>query len=79
MRKLTIYKGLDRDDFTSEPTYFLGIEGLREFAKDRLYNGWETEVTEQDLDDDQNVLDFLQNDYGMDIKIIVTVTEKDLV
>jgi hypothetical protein len=78
MKKLTIYKGVDRDDFCSEPIHFKGIEGLRDFAKDRLHNGWETEVTEQDLDDDQKMLDFLQNDYGMDITIVATVTEEDL-
>lgn len=78
MKKLTIYKGVDRDDFTQEPIHFKGIEALRDFAIDRLYNGWETDVTEEDLGDDQKVLDFLQNDYGMDISIVATVTKEDL-
>jgi len=77
MKKLTIYKGLDMDDF-SEPIYFKGIEAIRNFAKDRLHNGWETEVTEGDLDDDQKMLDFLEKDYGMEITIVATVTEEDL-
>ena len=78
MKQLTIYKGVDRDDSTQEPIHFKGIEALRDFAVDRLYNGWETDVTEEDLEDDQKVLDFLQNDYGMDITIVATVGEEDL-
>ena len=78
MKKLTIYKGVDRDDHAQKPTYFKGIEALRDFAVDRLYNGWETDVTEEDLEDDQKVMDFIQNDYGMDITIVSTVGEDDL-
>lgn len=78
MKQLTIYKGVDRDDSTQKPINFKGIEALRDFAVDRLYNGWETDVTEEDLEDDQKVLDFLQNDYGMDITIVATVGEEDL-
>lgn len=78
MKKLTIYKCVDRDDSTQKPTYFKGIEALRDFAIDRLYSGWETDTTEEDLDDDQKMLDFLQNDYGMDITIVATATKKDL-
>ena len=36
------------------------------------------EDLEEDLEDDQKVLDFLQNDYGMDISIVSTVGEDDL-
>ena len=78
MKKLTIYKGVDRDDSNQKPTYFKGIEALRDFAVDRLYNGWETDITKEDLDDDQKMLDFLENDYGMDITIVAMVTEEDL-
>ena len=75
MKKLTIYKGHDRDDYTQEPTYFIGIEGLRDFAINQICGGWETDFTEEDMKDDKKMLDFLQNDHGMDIRIIATVTE----
>jgi hypothetical protein len=78
MKQLIIYKGVDRDDSTQQPTYFKGIESLRDFAVDRLYSGWETDVTEEDLDDDGKLMDFIRNDYGMDITIVVTVGDDDL-
>lgn len=78
MKQLIIYKGVDRDDSIRQPTYFKGIEAIRDFAVDRLYSGWETDVTEEDLDDDGKLMDFIQNDYGMDITIVVTVGDDDL-
>ena len=51
---------------------------MRDFAKDRLYSGWETNVKEDDLDDDVIMFDFLQNDYGVDIEVVKEVTIDDL-
>ena len=78
MKQLIIYKGVDRDDSIRQPTYVTGIEAIRDFAVDRLYSGWETDVTEEDLDDDGKLMDFIRNDYGMDITIVVTVGDDDL-
>jgi hypothetical protein len=77
-KTIKIYSVIDRDDVGQKPTYYKGIESLRDFAKDRLYNGWETDVTEEDLDDDVIMFNFLQNDYGVDIEIIKEVTIDDL-
>jgi len=77
-KTIKIYSVIDRDDVGQKPTYHKGIESLRDFAKDRLYNGWETDVTEEDLDDDVTMFNFLQNDYGVDIEVIKEVTIDDL-
>jgi len=77
-KTIKIYSVIDRDDSSQKPTYYKGIEELRDFAKDRLYNGWETDVEEDDLDDDVIMFDFLQNDYGVDIEVIKEVIIDDL-
>jgi len=77
-KTIKIYSVIDRDDSGQKPTYYKGIEELRDFAKDRLYSGWETDVEEDDLDDDVIMFDFLQNDYGVDIEVIKEVTIDDL-
>ena len=77
-KTIKIYSVIDRDDSGQKPSYYKGIEELRDFAKDRLYSGWETDVEEDDLDDDVIMFDFLQNDYGVDIEVIKEVTIDDL-
>jgi hypothetical protein len=77
-KTIKIYSVIDRDDSGQKPSYYKGTEELRDFAKDRLYSGWETNVKEDDLDDDVIMFDFLQNDYGVDIEVIKEVTIDDL-
>ena len=74
--KIKIYKVTDRYE-PNDPMYFKGIEDLREFGKDRLYNGWETDVKEEDLNDNNILFDFLQNDYGVDIEVLIEVSIDD--
>ena len=74
---IKIYKMTDRDDSSQTPTFFKGIEELRDFAIDRLYSGWETDVEEEDLNDDETLFDFLQNDYGVDIEVVKVVSKDD--
>ena len=74
---IKIYKMTDRDDSGQTPTFFKGIEELRDFAIDRLYSGWETDVEEEDLNDDETLFDFLQNDYGVDIEVVKVVSKDD--
>lgn len=73
MKTIKVYKVVDRCDLNQKPMYFKGIEKLRDFAIDRLYSGWDTEVEEEDLADDNVLFDFLQNDYGVDIETITEV------
>lgn len=73
MKSIKVYKVVDRDDTDQKPMYYRGIEELRDFAIDRLYSGWDTEVEEEDLNDDDTLFDFLQNDYGVDIEVITEV------
>ena len=74
---IKIYKMTDRDDSSQTPTFFKGIEELRDFAIDRLYSGWETDVEEEDLNNDETLFDFLQNDYGVDIEVVKVVSKDD--
>ena len=76
-KTIKIYKMTDRDDSSQTPTFFKGIEEVRDFAIDRLYGGWETDVTEEDLSNDETLFNFLQNDYGVDIEVVKEVTKDD--
>lgn len=78
MNYITIYKVIDRDDDSQTPSYYKGIEQLREFGKDRIFNGWDTDTEEDDLDDDTKLFDFLENDYGVDISVVSQVSLSDL-
>lgn len=75
MKSITIYKIKFHDGYEST---FKGIDDLRDFAVDRLYCGWETNTTEEDLNDDDRVIDFIRNDYGEELEIIATINENDL-
>jgi len=77
MKNITIYKVIDRDDNSQTPSYYKGIEQLREFGKDRIFNGWDTDTEEDDLDDDTKLFDFLENDYGVDISVVSQVSLSD--
>ena len=77
MNYITIYKVIDRDDDSQTPSYYKGIEQLREFGKDRIFNGWDTDTEEDDLDDDTKLFDFLENDYGVDISVVSQVSLSD--
>jgi len=50
---------------------------LREFAKDRIADGWDTKVTEEDLNDDKKLFDFINDDYGEELTEIMSVTLND--
>lgn len=76
MKQITIYKVTFNDDGTTY--YFKGIDDLREFAESRIIDGWETECTIEDLQDDKKVITFLTEDYGETLEILFTITEKDL-
>jgi hypothetical protein len=76
MKELTIYRLRYYDDNTN--FYFKGIDRLRDFAKERLNDGWETNVKEEDLDDDDVLIDFIENDYGEELTRLMTITSKDL-
>jgi len=43
-----------------------------------LYSGWDTDTTEEDLNDDDKVIDFIRNDYGEELEIVATINENDL-
>lgn len=73
MKSIKVYKVVDRDDTDQKPMYYRGIEELRDFAIDRLYSGWDTKVEEEDLNNDDTLFNFLQNDYGVDIEVITEV------
>jgi len=75
-KKITIYSITFSNDGTIY--YFKGIDELRDFAIDRIDSGWETETTEEDFQDDEKIIDFLNNDYGEKVNIVFTITENDL-
>lgn len=75
MEAIKIFRIRYYDDNTQY--FFKGIEELREFAKDRIAGGWETETTEEDLDDDKKLFDFLNDDYGEELTEIMTITLDD--
>jgi hypothetical protein len=75
METIKIFRIRYYDDNTQY--FFKGIEELREFAKDRIANGWETETTEEDLDDDKKLFDFLNDDYGEELTEIMSITLND--
>jgi len=77
MNYITIYKVIDRDDDSQVPSYYKGIEQLREFGKYRIFNGWDTDTEEYDLDDDTKLFNFLENDYGVDISVVAQVSLSD--
>jgi hypothetical protein len=76
MKELTIYRLRYYDDNTHY--YFKGIDRLRDFAKEKINDGWYTNTTEEDLDDDDKLIDFIENDYGEELTRLMTITSKDL-
>jgi hypothetical protein len=52
MKKIKIFRIRYYDNNTNY--FFKGIEELREFAKNRISDGWETEVTLKDFEDESN-------------------------
>ena len=77
MKEIKIFRIRYYDDNTNY--FFKGIEELREFAKDRIRDGWETDTTEEDLDDDIKLFDFLIDDYGEELTELMSVTLNDFV
>lgn len=77
-KKITIYSITFISD-KGQIEYFKGIDELREFAISRLQCGWDTEVTEKDLQDDDKVIDFITNDYREKVDVVFTITEDDLI
>lgn len=76
-KELKIYRITFKDDGTTY--YFKGIDDLRDFAISRIEDGWDTDVTEEDLKDDNKVIEFIESDYGEKLDIIMTITEDDLI
>jgi hypothetical protein len=75
MKEIKIFRIRYYDDNTNY--FFKGIEELREFAKERISDGWDTETTEDDLDNDDKLFSFLIDDYGEELTEIMSVTLKD--
>ena len=75
MKEIKIFRIRYYDDNTNY--FFKGIEELRDFAKDRISGGWETETTEEDLDDDAKLFDFLIDDYGEELTELFSIKLED--
>ena len=75
MKEIKIFRIRYYDDETCY--FFKGIEELRDFAKDKIRDGWDTDTTEKDLDDDAKLFDFINYDYGEDLTELMSVTLKD--
>lgn len=75
MKEIKIFRIRYYDDNTNY--FFKGIEELREFAKERISDGWDTESTEDDLDNDDKLFSFLIDDYGEELTELMSVTLKD--
>jgi hypothetical protein len=75
MEQIKIFRIRYYDDNTNY--FFKGIEELREFAKERISDGWDTETTEDDLNNDDKLFSFLIDDYGEELTEIMSVTLKD--
>ena len=74
-KEIKIFRIRYYDDNTDY--FFKGIEELREFAKDRISDGWDTDITEEDLDDDTKLFDFINDDYGEELTEVMSITLKD--
>ena len=61
MKEIKIFRIRYYDDNTNY--FFKGIEELREFAKERISDGWDTESTEDDLDNDDKLFNELYDEY----------------
>jgi uncharacterized protein with von Willebrand factor type A (vWA) domain len=75
MKEIKIFRIKYYDDNTDY--FFKGIEELRDFAKDRISGGWETETTEEDLNDDTKLFDFLIDDYGEELTELFSIKLED--
>jgi hypothetical protein len=75
MKAIKIFRIRFYDDDTQY--FFKGIEELREFAKDIISDGMDTETTEKDLNNDKKLFDFINNDYGEELTEIMSVTLND--
>lgn len=75
-KKITIYEITFKDD--NSIFHFKGIDDLREFAETRILDGWETDMTIEDLKNEENVIKFITEDYGEYLKVLFTITEDDL-
>jgi len=75
MKQIVIYRLIFSDDGTTY--YFKGIEDLREFGISRIEDGWETEMTIDDLQDDGNLVHFITKDYGEKLDVLMVITEDD--
>ena len=57
--------------------YFKGIDDLRDFAKEIILDSWPTAMTLDDLKDDNNVIKFINQDYGEKIELLFDVSIND--
>ena len=74
-KNVDIYKVDFKDDGTTY--YFKGVDDLREFAETRIEDGWDTKFTIEDLQSDERMIEFLIDDYGVDVEILMSVTPSD--
>jgi hypothetical protein len=58
--------------------YFKGIDDLRDFAKEIILDSWPTAMTLDDLKDDNNVIKFINHDYGEEVELLFDVSVDDL-
>lgn len=75
-KQITIYKLTFQEDHNT--CFFKGIDALRDFANERIQDGWETKTTPKELEDDDNLIKFITEDYGEHLEILMTITEDDL-
>jgi hypothetical protein len=74
-KNVDIYKVDFKDDGTTY--YFKGVDDLREFAETRIEDGWDTKFTIEELQSDERMIEFLIDDYGVDVEILMSVTPSD--
>jgi len=77
MNYITIYKVIDKDDEFEFPSYYKGIEQLRQLGKERIFNGCPTNFTKLCLNNDENLFSFFENDYGVNITVVAQVSISD--
>jgi hypothetical protein len=81
--KLHILKVTDRDDYTSDPSYYT-LKRLREQILHVWYDTWDEGrdepqdyTKEQIKDSDDDLIAWLDG-WGFDVEVIYTITENDL-
>ena len=53
--------------------YFEGWENLKEFAVERIEDGWDTDWVVEDLKDEQSVIKFLKEEWYAEVNEIIEI------